>query len=279
METRELRYFVAVAEESHFGRAAERLGIAQPALSRAVQKMERRLGTPLFVRAGRTVSLTAAGTVLLDEGRNALEAVEAADRRTRRAAPGGRPGIVLVAKAGVSVELLATLLDAYAAEPDAAAVEVVLADLTPGEPERMLRDGRADVALLFADGHGFGGLDHEDIATEGQVVVLPAGHPLAARGAMTADELPDLPQPCWPGAELDVRDGTQLLQLIALGRAFSVLPESSRPSLPGGVVAVPLDGAPPVTTRIAWPAHSRSLTVAALVRVATRLRNTAATGR
>ncbi|GAB7046118.1 LysR family transcriptional regulator [Catenuloplanes indicus] len=271
METRELRYFVAVAEESHFGRAAERLGIAQPALSRAVQKMERRLGTPLFVRSGRTVSLTAAGTVLLDEGRHALAAVAAADRRTRRAAPDGRPGLALVAKAGVSVELLAKLLDAYAAEPDAAEVEVILAGLEPGEPERMLRDGRADVALLVADGHVLGGLDHEDIATEGRMVVLPAGHPLAARATMTVDELPALPRPCWPEDGLEVRDGTQLLQLIALGRAFSVLPESSRPALPAGVVAVPLAGASPVVTRIAWPSHSRSLAVAALVRVATRL--------
>lgn len=283
METRELRYFVAVAEESHYGRAARRLGIAQPALSRAVQKIERRLGTPLFVRSGRTVSLTEAGTVLLHEGRNALDAVDAADRRTRRAgqahAEAGRPGIVLVTKAGVSVELLSKLLDAYAAEPHTATVEVVLARCGVGEPEQMLRDGRADVSLLHAPCYSPVGLDHEDIATEGQIAVLPAGHPLTTRTSLTTADLPDLPQPRWPRADSTypdgpgptIRDGAQLFQLIALGRTFAILPESSRPSLTSGVVAVPLTDAPPLTTHIAWPSHSRSMAVATLAQVATRL--------
>ncbi len=92
METRELRYFVAVAEELHFGRAAERLGIAQPPLSRAISQLERRLGTTLLERTSRSVALTPAGEVLLSEGRAALDAVAAAERRTRRRAavrPGG----------------------------------------------------------------------------------------------------------------------------------------------------------------------------------------------
>src|SRR5438128_1531702 len=115
METRELRYFVAVAEELHFGRAAQRLGIAQPPLSRAISGLERRLGVTLFEPTSRAVVLTEAGSVLLREGRAALDALAAAERRTRRAfAPG--PGLVLVTKAGASGELLAKLLDAYAAE-------------------------------------------------------------------------------------------------------------------------------------------------------------------
>ena len=134
METRELRYFVAVAEELHFGRAAERLGIAQPPLSRAIRQLERRLGVTLLERTSRSVTLTEAGSVLLREGRAALDAVEAADRRTRRAALAatGHPGLVLVTKAGASDELLAKLLDAYAAEPGAVAVDVLLC----GPPNR-----------------------------------------------------------------------------------------------------------------------------------------------
>src|SRR5690242_2904625 len=145
VETRELRYFVTVAEDLHFGRAAQRLGIAQPPLSRAIRQLERRLGVALLERTSRTVALTEAGAVLLREGQAALDAVDAADRRTRRAAA-GQPGLVLVAKAGASSELLSKLLDAYAAEPDAIAVELLLCG--PGEQERLLRDGRADVALL-----------------------------------------------------------------------------------------------------------------------------------
>jgi len=123
VETRELRYFVAVAEELHFGRAAERLGIAQPPLSRAIQRLERRLGVTLLERSSRGVNLTEAGSALLREGAAALDAVAAAERRTRRAgAANGTPTLVLVTKAGASAELLAKLLDAYAAEPGAIAV-------------------------------------------------------------------------------------------------------------------------------------------------------------
>src|SRR3954471_14179165 len=114
METRELRYFVAVAEELHFGRAAERLGIARPPLSRAIRQLERRLGVTLLERTSRSVAVTAAGRVLLREGRAALDAVAAADRRTRRA---GQPAarLVLVTKSGAAGDLLPAMLAAYAA--------------------------------------------------------------------------------------------------------------------------------------------------------------------
>ena len=279
METRELRYFVAVAEELNFGRAARRLGIAQPPLSRAIQQLERRLGVTLLERTSRTVALTEAGSVLLREGRAALYAIEAADRRTRRAGA-GRPGLVLVTKAGASGELLAKMLDAYAAEPGAAEVDVVLCGIA--EQERMLRDGRADVALLHRPFDSTTGLDCEDLVTEGQVAILPAGHPLTTRSELRMAEMatiPGLPMPRWPlpgggypdGPGIEVRDHAQLLQLIGLGRASAVLPESCRASLSHDLVTVPVPDAPRVTTVIAWPPHSRSRAVAGLVRAATRL--------
>lgn len=282
VETRELRYFVAVAEELHFGRAAQRLGIAQPPLSRAIQQLERRLGAALLDRTSRTVTLTEAGSVLLAEGRAALDAVDAADRRTRRAALAatGRPGLVLVTKAGASSELLAKLLDAYAAEPGAVPVDVTLCG--PGEQERHLREGRADVALLHRPFDSTAGFDTEELSTESQVVVLPAGHTLAGRAHVHMADitaLPGLPLPRWPdrdgtyppGPGPQVRDHTQLLQLIALGRACAISPESSRAQLHGDLAAVPVLDAPTVTTVIAWPPHSRSRAVADLIRTATRL--------
>ncbi|TQS24875.1 LysR family transcriptional regulator [Microbispora sp. KK1-11] len=281
METRELRYFVAVAEELHFGRAAQRLGIAQPPLSRAIGQLERRLGVTLLDRTSRTVTLTEAGSVLLREGRAALDAVEAAERRTRRAAPAtGRPGLVLVTKAGASAELLPKLLDAYAAEPGAVAVDVLLCG--PGEQERLLRDGRADVGLLHRPFDSIAGFDFEELCTEGQVLVLPAAHPLAGRAHLRMADvtaLSGLPTPRWPrsdgtypdGPGPEVRDSAQLLQLILLGRASAVLPESSRAHLRHDLAAVPVLDAPAVTTVIAWPPHSRSHAVAGLVRAATRL--------
>lgn len=282
METRELRYFVAVAEELHFGRAARRLGIAQPPLSRAIRQLERRLGVTLLERDSRRVALTSAGSVLLREGRAALDAVDAADRRTRRAgeAANGGAGLVLATKAGASSELLPKLLDAYTAEPDAVRVEVLLSGI--GEQERLLRDGRADVALLHLPFDSTTGLDTEELVTEQQVVVLPAGHPLAGRAQLRmadVETLPGLPLPRWPlrdgtypdGPGPEVRDHSQLLQLVALGRTAVLLPESCRSLLWPDMAAVPVPDAPTVTTVIAWPPHSRSRALAGLVRTATRL--------
>ncbi|MGW7099363.1 LysR family transcriptional regulator [Streptomyces sp. NPDC054838] len=282
METRELRYFVAVAEELHFGRAAQRLGMAQPPLSRAIRQLERRLGAELLDRTGRAVRLTEAGSVLLAEGRAALDAVDAAERRTRRAALSvtGRPGLVLVTKASASRELLAKLLDAYAAEPGAVPVDVILCG--PAEQARLLREGRADVALLHRPFDSTAGFHTEELGTQSQVVVLPAGHPLTARAHVHMADitgLPGLPLPRWPdpdgsyppGPGPQVRDQAQLLQLVALGRACALSPESCRAQLHDDLAAVPVLDAPTVTTVIAWPPHSRSTAVADLVRTATRL--------
>lgn len=281
VETRELRYFVAVAEELHFGRAAQRLGIAQPPLSRAIRQIERRLGAALLERSSRGVTLTEAGSVLLREGRAALDAVEAAERRARRTALAatGHPGVVLATKAGASGELLRKLLDAYAAEPDAVAVDVQLCGI--GEQERLLRDGRADVALLHRPFDATAGFDTEELLTESQIVVLPAGHSLTGRTHVTmaeVSELSGLPLPRWPepggtyrdGPGPQVRDHTQLLQLVALGRACVVLPESAGAQLRDDLTTVPILDASTVTTVIAWPPHSRSGAVAGLVRTAMR---------
>jgi LysR family transcriptional regulator, benzoate and cis,cis-muconate-responsive activator of ben and cat genes len=278
VETRELRYFVAVAEERHFGRAAARLGMAQPPLSRAIAQVERRLGVSLLDRNSRGVALTDAGAVLLREARAALAAVEAAERRTRRA--GARGELVLVTKAAASAELLAKLLARYATEPGAVPVEVLLCGVA--EQARMLRDGRADVALLHLPFDDVSGFDTELLASEGQIAVLPAGHPLGARTSLTVAELAaqeDLPLPRWPdetgryepGPGPEVHDHAQLLQLIGLGRTAALLPESVRGGLPEGLTTVPLVDAPVVSTLIAWPPHSHSRAVAALVRTATAL--------
>ncbi|MCK9824631.1 LysR family transcriptional regulator [Nocardioides cavernae] len=281
VETRELRYFVAVAEESHVGRAAERLGMAQPPLSRAIAALERRLGAALFTRTPQGMVLTGPGETLLREGRVALAAIEAAERRTRRtAASATRASVVLTAKAGASSEIMAKLLDAYAAEPDAVDVEVVLSP--PGHQALMLRDGRADVAILHRPFDDTSGFDVDELVVEDQVLILPAGHPASTRESITFDEartLPDLPLPRWPhldgtypdGPGPELRDLTQVLQLVRLGRTALVLPESARANLRDGLAVVPVLDAPRVTTVIAWPPHSTSVGVAGLVRAASRL--------
>ncbi|WP_328478308.1 LysR family transcriptional regulator [Actinoplanes sp. NBC_00393] len=279
METRELRYFVTVAEELHFSRAAERLGIAQPPLSRAIQQLERRLGVTLLERNRRGVALTDAGQVLLGEARVILDGTAAAVRRTRRAATSTNR-LTLATKAGANHELLRKLLDAHAAEPDAAEIDVLLCGM--GDQARMLRDGRADAALMQRPFDDLAGFDTEDLLTEQQVAIVPGGHPLAARTSLTMADLsdvPDLPVARWPrqdgtyepGPGPEIHDLSQLAQLIALGHTLAVLCASSRSWLWSAHAAIPLIDAPHVTTVLAWPAHSRSRAVAGLVRTAAQL--------
>jgi DNA-binding transcriptional LysR family regulator len=279
METRELRYFVAVAEELHFGRAAERLGIAQPPLSRAIVQLEQQLGVTLLHRTSRSVTLTEAGAVLLSEGHLILGAMRAAERRTQRAAA-DRPSLVITTKAGTSEELLTKLLDAYAREPGAIPVNLLLCDAQ--QQQRLLREGQADVTLIHLPFDSTEGLDTELLGTEGQAAVLPSSHPLAGRANVHLSDvadLPELPPARWPNADGTFPEGpgaqitslTQLFQLIALGRTTAVVPESACVNLRRDLVAVPVLDAPVVSTVIAWPSLSRSRAVADLVRVATQL--------
>ncbi|MFE8017410.1 LysR family transcriptional regulator [Streptomyces antibioticus] len=279
MEIRELRYFVAVAEELHFGKAAQRLGIAQPPLSRTITQLERRLGITLLERNSRKVTLTEAGAVLLAEGREILSAVTAAERRTRRAST-AHPSLVLTVKSGTGGELLTKLLDVYAAEPGAATVDLLICEAH--QHRQLLREGQADVALLHLPFDSAAGLDTETLHTEGQVAILPASHPLTIRSQVRMADvttLPGLPPARWPGPDgsypegpgAEIRNLTQLFQLIALGRTTVVIPESAAADLRRDLAAVRVLDAPPVTTVIAWPPQSRLRPVADLVRVATLL--------
>ena len=279
MEIRELRYFAAVAEELHFGKAAQRLEVAQPPLSRAIARLERQLGVTLLERTSRSVTLTEAGAVLLSEARSILSAVAAAERRTRQAAQ-SRPRLVLAVKSGTAGGLLAKLLDAYRAEPGAATVDLLLCEAH--QQQELLHNGQADVALLHLPFDSTAGLDSEILYTEGQVAILPASHRLAGRSQVRVAEvsaLPELPMARWPdhdgsypaGPGPEVKNLTQLFQLIALGQATVIIPESAGTDLRRDLAAVPVLDAPPVTTVIAWPPQSRLRAAADLIRVATRL--------
>ncbi|MEU1263002.1 LysR family transcriptional regulator [Streptomyces cellulosae] len=232
LEVRELVYFTAVAEELHFGRAAARLGMAQPPLSRAIQQLERRLGVTLLERSSRRVALTEAGADLLRESRRVLDAASAAARRTRRA------GQAL------------------------------------GEREVLLREGRADAALLHRPQNDLTGLDTQDLLTETQLLVMPRSHRLAGRTRVCLNDLAGEPLPRRPGASEggshgpEVHDLGQLLHLIALGRTVAVLPSSIRDQLRDDLVAVPVEGAEPTTLVLAWPEHATSPALAAFVRAA-----------
>ncbi|MCC8907393.1 LysR family transcriptional regulator [Curtobacterium sp. GD1] len=276
VETRELRYFVAVAEELHFGRAALRLGMAQPPLSRAIRQLEERIGVRLFDRDRRGVTLTDAGSALLREAQAALDAVRAAVRRTRRA---GSPEqrLVLATKAGSSHEFLQALLDAA---PEDVPVDVVLCEI--GEQAGLLLDGTADVAVMHRPFDDFTGIESVDLYSEPQVAIVPASHPLADRRSLTMAEVssvPDLPMARWPLADWtyppgpgpEVHSQSQLAQLVALGRTLLVIPRSSRAWQWPEHVAVPVLDAPLATTVLGWPVGRETPAVARLVATGLRI--------
>lgn len=276
IEIRELRYFLAVAEELHFGRAAGRLGMAQPPLSRAIRQLESRLGVQLFERTRRGAELTAAGRVLAAEARIVIDSAEGAARRTRDAAAGPRR-LLLASKAGASIELVERVLAATADGGGLPGVEVILCEV--GGQASLLRRGRADAAIMHRPVDDLAGFRTRDILTEGQVAIIPAGHPLAARREVTLEEishLPDLPLARWPrldgtypdGPGPQVRTQSAIAQLVALGRTLLVIPASSRAWQWPQHVAVPVTDAPEITTVLAWPAHRGSADIDTLATLA-----------
>jgi DNA-binding transcriptional LysR family regulator len=261
MESRPLRYFVAVAEELNFTRAAERLGISTPPLSRAISLLETELGVSLFTRTTHSVTLTPAGEVLLPEARFALEALEAAARRARRAAA-RETKLVLAVKADGDAGLLEPILARYASDPASVKVEVRLCGWR--EQPGLLRRGEADAALVH-EPFDRTSLDCETLASEQRVVALATAHPLAARDRLTMADLDQDPHELGPVAG----DLAQVLTLVGLGGTTRVLPVSVAARYPRpGVVYRPVADAPPVTLAVAWPQQSRSMATAALVRAA-----------
>ncbi|WP_225810504.1 LysR family transcriptional regulator [Streptomyces spinosus] len=268
MESRPLRYFVAVAEELNFARAAERLGISAPPLSRAIRALEAELGVTLFERTTHSVVLTRAGEVLLTQARFALDALEAAGRRARRAADPERK-LVLAVKADGDAGLLEPLLERYAADPAAVPVTVRLCGWL--EQPRLLRRGEADAALVH-EPFDRTGLDSETLIAEPRVAVLGAAHPLAARDHVLLADLGLRPGDVHRFLEdmrNEGRDLAQLLTRVALGELVALLPASVADRYPRpGAVYRPVPDAPPSLLAVAWPQQSRSMATAALVRAA-----------
>jgi DNA-binding transcriptional LysR family regulator len=268
-EIRELRYFRAVADDLNITRAAVRLGIAQPPLSRAIRQLERRLGVELFDRSGPRLALTPAGEVFREEAAVVLGALDTAVRRTRHR------GLVVTAKPGVATGLLRRISAEFEADPDAPPLRVVVSGFH--EQADMVRDGRADVAIAACvDSRG---LDTELLATEPRVAALPVGHGLAGRAVLTTADLRTEPAPRWgddwpgdpdrPVAGPVVRDTAQLLDVVALGQAVALVPTSlADVNVRPDVTYRPVTDAAPYRTLAVWPAGSRSPGVARFVATA-----------
>ena len=190
IELRHLRYFVAVAEELHFGRAAQRLHLAQPPLSQQIRKLEEILGYPLFVRTSRAVRLTSAGSVFLDRARRTLRNVQE-DIDEARSIGRGDIGFLRVGFIGSSMLTpLPAMLGQYRHQYPK--VQLLLREAHSSALEESLLKGMLDAAFL-RDGDPTPGLTIEPLFSEAYVAVLPHTHPLGGHRSISAALLRDEP--------------------------------------------------------------------------------------
>lgn len=190
IELRHLRYFVAVAEELHFGRAAARLHLAQPPLSQQIRKLEAILGYPLLLRTSRVVRLTSAGELFLERSRRTLRKVEE-DLEEARSIGRGEVGFLKVGFIGSGMlTALPALLGRYRRQYPK--VHLVLNEFYSAGVMRALQEGTVDAGFLRDGGPGEG-LESETLFSEPFMAVLPAHHRLARGATVSAGDLRDEP--------------------------------------------------------------------------------------
>ena len=192
MELRHLRYFVGVAEEEHFGRAAERLHVAQPALSRQIQDLEREMGFRLLDRLPRGVRLNAAGKLFLSDARRILQDVEEARQRAERVAL-GRAGTLRIGMA-MALSWHGTVVDSFREfrrrQPD---VELVVHHLLSVHQVEAVLSGRLDAGFAATMTPWHEDLAHFEFAQERLLLAVPGGHPLTKRKRIRLRDLRDMP--------------------------------------------------------------------------------------
>ena len=263
MELRQLRYFLVVAEELHFGRAAERLHITQPPLTVAIRRLERELGVQLFERTTRRVILTPAGEAFMQRVGEALAELDnaAGDVAMVAAGKSGRIRVGFVSSASYTTvpEAIRTFRN------HRPRVELELSPLTSGEQIEQLLDGKLDLGLIRDPGE-VPGLSLELISTEDLVVVLPETHHLAGFDEIRPEDLEGEPMILFPyrlmpgfvARVLKLFDASTatppvvqqaihqetVLGLVAAGLGVSILPESVRRFQMPGVVTRAISGHP-----------------------------------
>jgi LysR family transcriptional regulator, benzoate and cis,cis-muconate-responsive activator of ben and cat genes len=271
-ELRHLRYFVVVAEELNFSRAAARLHMAQPPLSVAIRQLEQELGTDLFLRTTREVKLTDAGRVLLDGARRTLAAANGAVGAAKRAGAGELGQLRVAFSWSARFETLPALGQALRTQhPD---VELLTQEMWNAAMIPAIRSGTVDMAVALCPELA-PDMAHEAIRTERVVAVLPATHPLAGEDAIPLSSLAEetfvfFARGLAPrlhdaliglcrraGFEPKVRSGSFHtgwdLGILSQAEVVAVAPRSVTSSLAEGVVAVAMSEPTDVLdTRLMW---------------------------
>lgn len=289
VELRHLRYFVAVAEELHFGRAAARLRVSQSPLSQQIIQLERALGVELLKRTKRRVELTAAGEVYLQEARRVLAYNARAEEAARRAGRGEAGKLVLGFAGSAAYGVLPLLLKASRERLPDLGVEL-RGEMLSSELVRALGEDEIQVAILMRTSTENPDLAVTVVRREPFVVALPSDHPLARRRLVDPRDLSEEPFVIFPrrrGAVLHdavinacqdagfspqvVQEATELptqVSLVAAGMGVALVPASMRQLRYHGVVYRSLIGAPPAPdTAVAWRREGETPTVQAFLRV------------
>jgi DNA-binding transcriptional LysR family regulator len=271
VDLRKIRYFVAVAENLHFRKAADELHIAQPALSRSIGVLERELGTQLFVRDKRSVSLTPAGRQLLDDAQPLLAAADATRRRVQRAGRGTHH-LVIGFRAGIVVTPAVRALTKE--RPD---VTVEVQRLEWDEQEEVILSGRVDIAYV-REPINERGLRLVPLFAERRLAALPAAHPLAGRTSLSTADLAGerhlrylqrAPVPGVPGPQRPLRSVEEKLEHVAAGHGIIILPLSATQYYTRtDVVYVAVVDAEPDQVYLALEATRRSKLISGFIRAA-----------
>jgi DNA-binding transcriptional LysR family regulator len=270
MELRHVRYFLAVADELHFGRAAARVHVAQPALSRQIRALEAEMGLTLFVRDRRRVALTSAGTAFLDQAKSLLEHVDRAVEAARRAAR-GELGLLRIgyvpAVAGTGLpEIVRSFRKRFPG------VEVRLQEMNPAMQIEAVLGNRVDVGFVRGPTHE-SAVAVQTVFEEPFVAALPDGHPLGchkriglamlagepfvlqarSRGPGSHDQILAIcrgagfsPRVVQEGSQTDV------VSLVASGAGVAIVPTSLRAIRRAGVVYRPLIERPMTQLDMIW---------------------------
>ena len=279
MHTRQLEYFLAVAEELHFRKAAERLHMTQPPLSQQIAALEEELGVTLFVRDRRKVELTEAGRSLLADARAILAALSTARQRAVDIGS-GRAGRLAVGFVGPAID--GPLPDDIRCFGEAhPGVVLDLHEISTAEQLKRLREGTLDAGVLRLAGHDAAGLTCVPYHREPYVLAVPEGHALAGRGPVSLAALDGAPLILPPRIQNPVlfdawaaafaRAGARMrvaqeaatkhtsVALVAAGHGLSPVPESTAATGRRGVAFVGLrDGLPPLTLHLAFREPVRS---------------------
>jgi DNA-binding transcriptional LysR family regulator len=288
VELRHLRYFAAVAESCHFGKAAERLMIAQPALSQAIRNLESELGASLFTRTTRQVSLTPAGEFLFDRSRRLLDYVDDSIRGIEEIAS-GRTGLVRVGLVGTAAfSHLPRVASLVKRELPQVTLEIRADMLTPEQCDS-LRSGAIDLGMLRPPAIG-DGIALRVLEAEPLILAAPSAHPLAAAADVSLEDLRATPFIGYASRDSAVNQAVMhafrpmdfapfraheapgtavLLALVAAGLGVALVPASARALPLAGVVFRDIRGGGSVELALGWQQDDPNPVVASVLSVLT----------